>query len=218
MPVRHERSQGHVGFTLIELLVVVAIIAVLVAMLLPALNAAREQARTLQCASKLKQLGAAFQIYTDENSGIYPPFAISPQYVFLPIRYPTWQTLIAPILGAPSEGDAREYYHCPADDFTDASHWQYLYSYGGNCHLGVFPGPGDKCTVSEVLDPAGVFILTDINLHGGWHCINFWEIRDLWLDKRHNNGLNVLFCDGHVDWQEYSLTDLQFLPDPEHIW
>jgi prepilin-type N-terminal cleavage/methylation domain-containing protein len=61
-----------VGFTLIELLVVVAIIAVLVAMLLPALGQARAFAQQTQCAANLKQLGMGFLMYTDENQGYFP--------------------------------------------------------------------------------------------------------------------------------------------------
>ncbi len=57
------------GFTLIELLVVIAIIAVLVAMLLPALNIAREQARRIVCLSTLKLIGTALQMYAGENNG-----------------------------------------------------------------------------------------------------------------------------------------------------
>ena len=64
------RSGGRAtGFTLIELLVVVAIIAVLVSLLLPALAAAREKAKQSVCMSNMKQLGLAMQMYTDDYQG-----------------------------------------------------------------------------------------------------------------------------------------------------
>ena len=60
------------SFTLIELLVVVAIIAVLIAMLLPALGAARDKARTTSCLSNLKQLGMTIQFYVGDNNDTFP--------------------------------------------------------------------------------------------------------------------------------------------------
>src|SRR5437762_4350311 len=67
-----KRCNRKTGFTLVELLVVIGIIALLISILLPSLNRARETSNRVVCASNLRQIGQAILLYANENKGSYP--------------------------------------------------------------------------------------------------------------------------------------------------
>jgi len=86
------------SFTLIELLVVIAIIAILAAMLLPALSQARARGQNIQCISNLKQQATALRSYAFDNKDILPPYDAGDS-TDTSWRYVKWQDFISPYMG-----------------------------------------------------------------------------------------------------------------------
>jgi prepilin-type N-terminal cleavage/methylation domain-containing protein/prepilin-type processing-associated H-X9-DG protein len=114
------------GFTLIELLVVIAIIAILAAMLLPALAAAKQKAYRIVCLSNLKQWGLALNMYLDDNNQIFPDFSIPSSAPGAPAGYSQdiihWSDLAA--FAAASSGNSAWFNALPTY-VSQKPLWQY---------------------------------------------------------------------------------------------
>ena len=207
------------GFTLIELLVVIAIIAILAAMLLPALARAREQARRAVCISNLRQFGIALQMYVNDWDGWVPPArnyiaaGVIKSYINYLAPYVGWEGKIYRFNVVPE----RSIGECLSNTFDIYDHpygWPAIFpDYGAN--IIAFDGStqsGDVYLDWEVAwkrycrcDPQTIYLgdvrddwcitktgllsETAIPCYYGDDNLGFW----------HSGSANVLFLDGHVE-------------------
>ena len=217
------------AFTLIELLVVVAVIAILAAILLPALKNAKESAWSVRCLSNIRQVGIAATAYTSDYNGRFIG------WLWGPCPNPWCAQIVAPgfpagiwldavyeyggrnfeVLGCPRQRMIRHSWAQPPSPYPAQ---KYYPAYGMN-HEMAENATGIGINLSEIRNSAVKVWFADSGYSGlaqtadadngydSWSTIlwgsgaNANQIRP--VSRRHRGGSNILYIDGHAEWHHY---------------
>jgi prepilin-type N-terminal cleavage/methylation domain-containing protein/prepilin-type processing-associated H-X9-DG protein len=192
-------------FTLIELLVVVAIIAILAAMLLPALNKARGKAKAVSCLNNLKNISQFLALYQADWNGYFPG-AVSGSATFFSNLEPYTKI---DALEANSDARKAAFFLCPSDDIRQKLPNKYRNSYGQNyyCLWGIVSPRGNMLRPSTLKNPSNIIYMMDciepvgdaVTFSANSYPFSSIAASNLGVDFRHTNKLaNGLCADGHV--------------------
>jgi prepilin-type N-terminal cleavage/methylation domain-containing protein/prepilin-type processing-associated H-X9-DG protein len=183
--------QKHQAFTLIELLVTIAIIVILAGLLLPAIGSIKEKTNAVKCASNLRQIGVAINLYAADHDQRLP----GPCY--FGVEYSTLVPLLEPYIQSNTK-----IWDCPSrPDLRKLGFTGYVQGNAqGNWYFG-YPGPDGLppftlLNLQSVPDPRRRWLLEDMD---AWNYGNA-RIALAAPNPAHNGGRNVLYSDWSVRW------------------
>ena len=200
---KHSPEENHMRtvrfFTLLELLVVIAVIAILAGLLLPALNSAREKARSVSCLSNLKQVGMALQMYVEQSADNYPYPVVTADGTSNHengAKMMTWPKYFGELLGptatcyCPNDQDMSKRPALPTDKPDYLVSYMYRYCLGfvaeqvlyRSLKSNMFRYPSQQVTMNEKID---------------WHGkrIGMFVVAPAYIAAI---PLNALYADGHI--------------------
>ena len=219
------------NFSLVELLVVIAIIAILSALLFPALGKARDTAKRINCVGNLKQLGVVFNLYCDDYEESFPPGWVPGPANWPP--GPLWAHRILPYLGRCTFVGRDNIFNCPVPQNAADALWSPHYAYNPTISPAydttvtpmqpqVFNGNNHFCTFRKhIRAPGGSFMLVDHYAQkvGGWHEVNPPLTETKLGTYRHVGRIaNWLFVDAHVEGLRVYEADKQVIHENNGFW